>query len=95
MWNAVKNTTLGAITSIIHFDCVGGGDCPQRTDLSIDNNTKYELTLDATVPCQRECNHKGEFQQHFVKLSLIEPSFDVYVDYLKQKKKYKRHYWPK
>ena len=59
MWNAVKNTTLGAITSMIHFDCVGGGDCPQRTDLSIDNNTKYELTLDATVPCQRECNHKG------------------------------------
>ena len=36
------------------------GGCPQRADVVIANNTKYELDLDLNESCGRECDHKGE-----------------------------------
>ena len=37
------------------------GGCPQRADVVIANNTKYELDLDLNESCGRECDHKGDF----------------------------------
>ena len=42
-------------------NCVAEGGCPQRADVVIANNTKYELDLDLTESCGRECDHKGDF----------------------------------
>jgi len=40
-------------------NCVASGGCPHRADILVVNNTKYDLELDTSVPCQRECNHSG------------------------------------
>ena len=42
-------------------NCIADGECPQRADIVIANNTKYELALDRNESCGREsCEHKGE-----------------------------------
>ena len=43
-------------------NCIADGGCPHRADITIVNNTKYDLTLDDDIPCGRECNHKGNFK---------------------------------
>ena len=40
-------------------NCIAGGGCPHRADITIANNTKYDLCLDKSVPCGRECEHSG------------------------------------
>jgi len=40
-------------------NCIADGGCPQRADIVIVNNTKYELDLDINESCGRECEHKG------------------------------------
>ena len=42
------------------FTLLTEGGCPQRADVVIANNTKYELDLDLNESCGRECDHKGE-----------------------------------
>ena len=41
-------------------NCIADGGCPQRADIVIANNTKYELNLDLNESCGRECEHKGK-----------------------------------
>ena len=40
-------------------NCVASGGTPHRADITITNNTKYELVLDMDEGCGRECEHKG------------------------------------
>lgn len=40
-------------------NCVADGGCPHRADIIIANNTKYDLHLDTSNSCGRECNHSG------------------------------------
>ena len=40
-------------------NCVAGGGCPHKIDLVITNNTRYELRLDQSKECGRECAHRG------------------------------------
>ena len=60
MWSLIKDSAIKGVTSLVHFECVAGGNCPQRSDFVISNNTQYDLTLDISELCGRECNHKGE-----------------------------------
>lgn len=40
-------------------NCVAGGGCPHRADIQVVNNTAYDLELDTSVGCQRDCTHTG------------------------------------
>ena len=60
MWTVIKDKAINTVTSLIHPECVADGNCPQRTNFVIRNNTKYELFLDNNEPCERDCNHKGK-----------------------------------
>ena len=40
-------------------NCVASGGTPHKADITIVNNTKYELVLDHSVDCGRECGHQG------------------------------------
>ena len=40
-------------------NCVANGGTPFRADITIANNTKYELTLATEEICGRECAHGG------------------------------------
>ena len=40
-------------------NCVADGGEPHRANITIVNNTKYELSLDGEESCERECDHKG------------------------------------
>ena len=40
-------------------NCVANGGTPFRADITIANNTKYELTLASEEICGRECAHGG------------------------------------
>jgi hypothetical protein len=40
-------------------NCVAGGGTPQRANITLANNTKYELSLDTSKVCGRECGHHG------------------------------------
>ena len=40
-------------------NCRASGGCPHRADVTIANNTKYDLHLDTSIPCGRECQHTG------------------------------------
>ena len=40
-------------------NCIASGGTPHRADITIANNTKYELVLDMDEGCGRECEHKG------------------------------------
>ena len=40
-------------------NCVANGGTPFRVDITIANNTKYELTLATEEICGRECAHGG------------------------------------
>ena len=46
-------------------NCIADGGCPHRADITIVNNTKYDLYLDDAIPCGRECGHKGNFIRNF------------------------------
>ena len=52
--NSANSSTKSEVTLLPE------GGCPQRADVVIANNTKYELDLDLTESCGRECDHKGE-----------------------------------
>merc|ERR1712029_1267362 len=39
--------------------CVADGGCPQRADITIANNTEFNLYLDPSKACGRECHHRG------------------------------------
>jgi len=39
--------------------CLADGGTPNRADISIVNNTAYELTLNTEENCGHECNHEG------------------------------------
>jgi len=40
-------------------DCVASGGAPHRCDIMVVNNTQYDLELDRSAKCQRECGHTG------------------------------------
>jgi len=40
-------------------NCVAGGGAPTRADITVVNNTKYELTLNPDEKCGRECDCFG------------------------------------
>ena len=52
--NSANSSTKSEVTLLTK------GGCPQRADVVIANNTKYELDLDLNESCGRECDHKGE-----------------------------------
>ena len=39
--------------------CIADGGCPQRCDITIANNTEFNLYLDPSKSCGRECHHQG------------------------------------
>ena len=41
--------------------CVADGGCPQRADITIANNTEFNLYLDPSKACGRECHHRGMY----------------------------------
>ena len=53
--NSANSSTKSEVTLLTK------GGCPQRADVVIANNTKYELDLDLNESCGRECDHKGDF----------------------------------
>ena len=40
-------------------NCIADGGCPHRADIVIANNTKYDLYLDESEQCGRECQCTG------------------------------------
>ena len=40
-------------------NCIASGGAPHRADITITNNTKYELILNVEENCGRECDHNG------------------------------------
>ena len=64
-----NNKNNNSSTNMGNTNCVADGGCPQRADIVIANNTKYELNLDIEESCGRECDHKGKqkYVFHFLK----------------------------
>ena len=58
--NKARDPSLKLCENMGNTNCVASGGCPHRADIQVVNNTKYDLELDTSVPCQRECNHSGE-----------------------------------
>ena len=42
-----------------NINCIASGGAPHRADITITNNTKYELILNIEENCGRDCDHKG------------------------------------
>ena len=53
-------------------NCIASGGCPHRADVTIANNTKYDLRLDTSIPCGRECQHTG-WQITDIRATLADP----------------------
>ena len=61
--------------------CVADGGCPQRADITIANNTEFNLYLDPSKACGRECHHRGMMYLSLESQTrLIDPFFSPLQD---------------
>ena len=56
--------------------CIADGGCPQRCDITIANNTEFNLYLDPSKSCGRECHHQGKTKTFFSTIKIQTFSLD-------------------